>query len=453
MFRVGSTTYDHDVSAPPADAPNQPSPSSAAPSPPGAPRPLPGPTAPAGRAPTVTDEPYRNPSRIPYLLSTVGLESMTAVAAPFFSRTLGAAPFALAGVEAAGRAGGAAARFGRNKLSDRRPGLHGPLNVVGNAGLALAAAFLAASSVLWQAGACRAGSWAARGLGTPPLLEEAGARAPRDQLGRRLGFERAVAAVGAAVGAFVAALLLEVASVRTVITLALVPVVIGLLVSLGLLLRARREGPPVVQLPPQAAFSRLRHGPLGVLLLGIALYELSNIAAVLLLLRASRVLPGGSGPFTELQLVAIFFGGFQLTAAACALWAGRVVDRVGTGYVLAIGGLSLLLAYTGFAYALPGQVALIVACFLLAGAAAGAVDTAEYAGVGLLTAPETRRAAFGALAGLQAAGRVIATLTAGGLWSLISPKAGLLTCVPLLAAAVVVFVFRVDRAGRRPQAV
>ncbi|WP_238441274.1 hypothetical protein [Frankia sp. AgW1.1] len=56
---------------------------------------------------------YRDPARLPYLLSTVGLECMTAVAAPFFSRTLRAAPFALAGVEAAGRAGGAAARYPR----------------------------------------------------------------------------------------------------------------------------------------------------------------------------------------------------------------------------------------------------------------------------------------------------------------------------------------------------
>ncbi|MBL7495162.1 MFS transporter [Frankia sp. CNm7] len=377
---------------------------------------------------------------------------MTAVTAPFFARTLGAAPFALAGVEAAGRAGGAAARYGRNQLADRRPGLRGALDVAGSAGLALAAGFFAASSVLWQAGACRAGSWAARGLGTPPLLEEASATAPAARLGTRLGFERSAVALSAALGAVVAVVLLEFTSIRTVIGLALVPVVLAVVLSVVAFARGRAGAAPDIQAPTQIKITKLRGKPLGVLLIGIACYEASNIAAVLLLLRAARIV-GTSDVLSTLQRVALYYAVYQLAAAACAVWAGRLVDRAGTGFVLACGGVSLLLAYLGFAYVTPNSDAVIIGCFLLAGAAAGAVDTAEYTGVARLTAPEARRAGFGMLAGLQSGGRVFATLTAGGLWSLISPKAGLLVCGPLLVVATVIFLVRVDRPARDPDEV
>jgi MFS family permease len=370
---------------------------------------------------------------------------MTAVLAPFFAVTLGAAPVALAGAEAAGRAGGALARFGGNKLADRRPGLRGLLSLVGNAGLALAASFLAASHAIWQAGACRSGSWVARGLGTPPLLEEASAVTPARRLGRRLGVERSVGAFGAAAGALAAAVLLAFFDVRTVILLALVPVVAAVVVSAVGVARGGHIAATAAPTHARARLSEMRRGPLGTLMLGVALYEASNIAAVLLLLRATKILPDGAGPLSQLQIVAMFYGLYQLTAAVCAIWAGGLLDRLGAGTVIANGAMFLLAAYAGFAYADPGDLALMIACFVLAGAAAGAVDAAEYTEVGRLTSPATHRSAFGALAGLQSLGRMIATLTAGGLWTLVGPEAGLLVCGPLLIVVTIIFAIRVDR--------
>jgi len=431
MFRRPVGNYDRGVSAPPADVFGQPDEVRAS----------------AGEPPAVEAAVVRGPSRLAYLLSTVGLESMTAVTAPFLGRTLGAAPFALAGVEAAGRAGATAARYGRNQLADRRPGLRGALDLAGSSGLALAAGFLAASSALWQAGACRAGSWAARGLGTPALEEHASATAPGHRLGRRLGFERSVGAVGAAVGALLVAVLLEVTDTRGVIGYALVPVALAVVVSVVSLARGRGAAAPSA--PTQIKITKLRSGPLGVLLVGVACYEASNIAVVLLLLRASKVV-SASEALPAIQRVALCYGLYQLSAAACAVVAGRLADRAATSLVLAAGGLSLLGAYIGLAWASAGDDLTVVLCFLLAGAAAGAVDTAEFTGVARLTSPDSRRAAFGVLTGLQSCGRVFATLTAGGLWTLVGPKAGLLVCGPLLAVAVVIFAFRADR-PRRPQ--
>lgn len=398
------------------------------------------PVAPAGgRAASLTH------ARLPLLFSAVGLESTTAVVAPFIAGTLGAAPIALAGIEAAGRAGGSAARAGATKLADRRPGLRGPFTVAGNAGLALAAAFLAGSNAVWQAGACRSGSWVARGLGTPPLLEVASSTSAPNELGARLGLERSVGALGAAFGALAAALLLAFVEVRTVILLALVPVVAAVAVSAHGTLSGRDaldHGSPAQTRPD---LSLLRQPPLRRLALGITCYEASNIAAVLLLLRASKLLPDGTGRLSQLQAVAVLYGLFHLSSAAAAVWGGRLADRFGAGRVIATGAACLLGAYAGFAFAGEGDLTAMTVCFLLAGTAAGAVDAAEYTGAGRLTPPETHRAVFGALSGLQSAGRVVATITAGGLWTLVGPEAGLLVCGPLLVLCVALFTRGTDR--------
>ncbi len=386
-------------------------------------------------------------ARLPRLFAAVGLESTTAVLAPFIAGTLGAAPIALAGIEAAGRAGGSAARAGATKLVDRRPGLRGPLTVAGNAGLALAAAFLAGSNAVWQAGACRSGSWVARGLGTPTLLDKASATAAPDRLGARLGAERSVGALGAAFGALAAALLLAFFEVRTVLLLALVPVVAAVAVSAHGTLTGRNTLDHDAPAQTRPGLALLREPPLRRLALGITCYEASNIAAVLLLLRASKLLPDGTGRLSQLQAVALLYGLFHLSSAAAAVFGGRLADRFGAGRVIAVGAAFLLGAYAGFSFAGKGDVTAMVVCFLLAGAAAGAVDAAEFTGAGRLTPPQTHRAVFGALSGLQSAGRVLATITAGGLWTLVGPEAGLLVCGPLLVLCIALF----TRGTNRPR--
>jgi hypothetical protein len=80
----------------------------------------------------------------------------------------------------------------------------------------------------------------------------------------------------------------------------------------------------------------------------------------------------------------------------------------------------------------------------MAGMAAGAVDTAEYAGVGRLASPGARWTAFGVLAAIQSVGRVAATITAGALWTFFSPAVGLISCAPLLVAGTLVLTLGVD---------
>ncbi|SQD97920.1 MULTISPECIES: MFS transporter [unclassified Parafrankia] len=306
----------------------------------------------------------------------------------------------------------------------------------------------------------RVGSWAARGLRTPLRPAQASEVTTVDRMGRRLGVERSIDAVGAALGPVLALLFLTFLEVRTVILLAVLPAVAAVAVSARANRRraAQPGGNPtrpdldvlqpdaVWQLPSlRSRIDQLRRGRLGRFLLGVAIYETANIAAVLLLLRATKLLPAGAGPFSQLQLVALLYIGYQLSAAVCASWAGALADRIGTGPIIAGGATCLLTAYAGFALAGTNELLLLAVCFVLAGAAAGAVDAAEYTGVGRLGSPEIRWTAFGTLAALQSGGRAIATLTAGALWTFVAPEAGPLFCAPLLVVATILFTVRADR--------
>ncbi|ONH32472.1 hypothetical protein [Pseudofrankia asymbiotica] len=56
--------------------------------------------------------------------------------------------------------------------------------------------------------------------------------------------------------------------------------------------------------------------------------------------------------------------------------------------------------------------------------------------MGRLASRDARWTAFGVLAAIQSLGRIAATVTAGALWTFVSPAAGLLVTGPLLVAGI-----------------
>lgn len=101
---------------------------------------------------------------------------------------------------------------------------------------------------------------------------------------------------------------------------------------------------------------------------------------------------------------------------------------------LAVAVLGLLVAYAGFAVS-PGGVVALAGWFILAGAATGAIETAEHAGVARAAPHEVRASAFGYLAATRSGGRLVASVAAGVLWTLVAPAAGLLWAAPLILAS------------------
>ncbi len=350
-------------------------------------------------------------------LADVGHEIPTALMPGFFTSTLGAPAAALGLVE--GLADGAAglARLGGGALSDdpeRRRGIAAG----GYASTAVLAALIGLTFASWQAGLLRVGAWAARGFRVPARNALLADLVPPEACGRAFGFERAMDNLGAIVGPLLALALVTAVGVRTAMLLSVIP---GLLAAAAIVyairylprLTARQRQPIRLQVRP------LLHGRLGRLMLGVAAFELGNVAATLLILRASRLLEPTSGQDTAMQMALGLYVLYNVAATVASIPAGRMGDSRGSTMVLAAGVLFFFLTYVGLAIG-PTDLVLLAICFGGAGVAIGCVETAQHASVASLAPTEVRGSAFGLLAGIQGFGNLAASAVAGLLWTLVS---------------------------------
>jgi MFS family permease len=73
---------------------------------------------------------------------------------------------------------------------------------------------------------------------------------------------------------------------------------------------------------------------------------------------------------------------------------------------------------------------------LLAGLGIGCAETAQHAAVATLAPAQLRGSAFGLLAAIQAAGNLVASVTAGFIWTGASPRAAFIFLAVAMAVAV-----------------
>ncbi len=249
--------------------------------------------------------------------------------------------------------------------------------------------------------------------------------------------------LGAVGGPLLALGLVSVVGIRTAILLSIVP---GLLAVGAILFAIRRTPRPTARehRPLRLRVRPVLRGELGRLMAGVGLFEAGNIAATLLILRASDLLQGTHGHQRATQIALLLYALHNLVATLVSVPAGHLSDRRGPIGVLALGVLAFLAAYVGFA-ATGAAVVVLAGCFVLAGAAIGFVETAEHAAVAALAPAEIRGSAFGVLAGTQSIGNLVASAVAGILWTAISPGAGLAFAAALMGAALLVLAVPVAR--------
>jgi MFS family permease len=156
-----------------------------------------------------------------------------------------------------------------------------------------------------------------------------------------------------------------------------------------------------------------------------AAFELGNLAAALLILRATGLLEPGRSHASATQLALVLYTGYNLAATLASVPAGHAGDRRGMLGVLAAGAACFVLAYLGLAFT-GESFALLAGCFILAGIGIGCAETAETAAVAQLAPDHLRGSAFGFLAALQAIGNLAASAIAGLLWTAVSPTAAFL---------------------------
>ena len=173
-------------------------------------------------------------------------------------------------------------------------------------------------------------------------------------------------------------------------------------------------------------------------MLGISAFETGNIAATLLILRATELLTPAHGAAAA-NIALGLYTAYNLAATAPSIPAGRMADRLGAQGplpVLAAGVALFAFAYLAFA-AGPVDWALLALPFIAAGVAIGCVETAEHAAVATLAPTQLRGSAFGLLAAVQSLGNLAASAIAGLLWTLVSPAAAFGYLVVWMALALV----------------
>jgi MFS family permease len=367
-------------------------------------------------------------------LSDVSHEVPTALLPSLLTTTLGAPAAALGTIEGIADGVAGAAKLAGGALADD-PGRRRATAMGGYTATAVLSALIGAATAVWQVGVLRAGAWLSRGLRTPSrnaLLTDV---VEPEVYGRAYGFERAMDNAGAIVGPLLALGLIAVVGVREAILLSVVP---GLLAALAIVIAVRsarrlerHERPPVrIRIRP------VLHGRLGRLLGAVTAFELANVAAPLLILRAIDLLTPDRGHDSAVRLAVSLYAVYNAAAMVISVPAGHVTDRRGATAVLVVGAFGALAAFVGFALA-GSSVALLAGLFALSGTGKGAVETAQSAAVALLAPPQLLGSAFGALATIQSFANLAASAVAGALWTLVSPRAAFLYLAGWAAVSVV----------------
>jgi len=353
------------------------------------------------------------------LLSDLGHEVPTALL-PRFISSLGGSAAVLGVIEGIADGLAGLARLGGGALADD-PSRRRATAVGGYTSVAILSGLIGAATSLWQVAVLRAGAWTARGLRVPArnaLLADA---TPREAYGRAYGFERMMDNLGAIGGPILALALVAAFSVRTAILLSIIP---GLLATFAILYAIRRlpklerhERQPIrLQVRPV-----IRAG-LGRLMLAVSAFELGNIAATLLILRATQLLTPTEGADAATSTALLLYIAYNVAATLTSVPAGHLSDRTSPRFVLAGGVLAFLLAYGTFA-ATGASVPVLLLAFVLAGVGIGCVETAEHAAVAVAAPADIRGSAFGLLAAVQSFGNLAASGIAGLIWTLASPEA------------------------------
>jgi len=370
------------------------------------------------------------------LLADVGHEIPTSLLPSLLTGTLGAPAAALGIIEGVADGLAGAARFGGGALADD-PQRRRTIAVGGYATTAVLSSLIGVANAVWQVAVLRSAAWAARGLRVPArnaLLADVVAPAA---YGRAYGFERAMDNLGAIIGPLLGIALVALVGVRDAILLSIVP---GLL-AVGAIVYAIRAA----KLPRAAERRPIRihvrpvlQGRLGRLLAAVSAFELGNIAATLLILRAIELLEPEHGGDVAAQLGLALYTAYNVAATVVSVPAGRAADHSNPRIVLLAGVAAFAVAYLALAVTGPG-LGLLVVGFALAGVGIGCVETAQHAAVASLAPERIRGSAFGLLATVQSLGNFAASAVAGLLWTLVSPSAAFVYASVWMMLAVLAF--------------
>ena len=373
--------------------------------------------------------------------SDAGQEVVTSLLPSFLTTTIGAPAAALGAIEGVADGVAGAARLAGGALADD-PARRRATAIGGYSATAVLQALIGVATAAWQVGVLRTGAWLTRGLRTPSrnaLLTDV---VPREAYGRAYGFERAMDNLGAIVGPLLALGLIAAIGVRESILLSVIPgsfAAAAIFIAITSAPRLERHERPPLRLKIRPVL----RGELRRLLLAVSAFELGNVAATLLILRATDLLTPERGHDSAVKVAIVLYAAYNLAATLASVPAGHATDRRGGIIVLLAGALIFLVVYGGFAFT-GSSIAVLALLFVAAGVGIGLAETAEHAAVATLAPQDLRGSAFGALAAVQSFGNLAASAVAGALWTLVSPRAAFLYLGAWMLVSAVALIPRLD---------
>jgi MFS family permease len=373
------------------------------------------------------------------LLADVGHEIPTSLLPSLITSTLGAPAATLGVIEGVADGLAGAARLAGGALADD-PARRRRVAVGGYSATAILSALIGVAGSVWQVAILRAGAWTARGLRVPARNALLADIVPANAYGRAYGFERSMDNFGAILGPLLGIGLVALAGVRGAILLSVIP---GLLAAAAIVYAIRQTPRPTTRAsePIRLRVRPVLQGRLRTLMIGIGAFELGNIAATLLILRATELLTPEHGKDSAVQIGLALYTAYNVAATVISIPAGAAGDRHGATRVLLGGAVAFLGAYVLLALTGPA-IAVLAAAFVLAGIGIGCAETAEHAAVATLAPTDLRGSAFGLLAAIQSAGNFLASVIAGVLWSAASPQAAFAFAAALMGLAVIALASR-----------
>jgi MFS family permease len=278
--------------------------------------------------------------------------------------TLGASGATLGLIEGVADGCAGVARFSGGALADD-PERRRRSAVGGYTATAVFSSLIGATTGVWQVGVLRAAAWSARGLRVPARNALLADVVPKQTYGRAYGFERMMDNLGAIGGPLLASILVALVGVRSAMLLSVIP---GLLATGAIIyaIRATRHATRQDRRPIRFVLRPVLKGQLGRLFTGIGAFEIGNVAATLLILRAVELLKPAHGENSATQIALWLYIVYNAVAAIASVRGGRLGDRRGSLLVLTLGAGAFAISFVGFALTGP-QIGVLAVCFGVAG--------------------------------------------------------------------------------------
>ncbi len=352
----------------------------------------------------------------------------------FITVGLGAPAFAVGLVEGIGDGSSAVVKLWSGWDSDRiswRKRM-----AVGGYGTTVVGLGLLVAVTSWpQVIVARSLAWMGRGLRQPIRSAMLAGSVDNKDLGKAFGFHEALDTAGALIGPAVAFVLLSTGlGFRAIFWVAVIPgaVCVALFALVTRDPRRKRPEPVSLRVPMPPGFWRL--------MAPVAVFGVGNFATAFFTLRAVQLVQPELSHSAALAAAVGFYLAHNAVGATVSFPAGWLADKVGKAPVLAG-------AYLTFAAACVvgmlghGWLALALMA-LLVGAQNPVVSAVEGSLTSSLVEERRLGTAFGFLNGINGAADLVSSVTAGALWTFVSPVAALGFGAVLCASAGTILWFR-----------